>query len=455
MSREEALQILRNEGGYKMKDLKDLATKDELKAMMLNSHQGLRASGNTVETQSKDNDKSFKPLPKMVISEPWKAAMSEVMSIEPEKKTQNSNVIEESSWLENIYENPLGIYESVFDNVADKANDLIQQGERGWVKYGLGNAANNETYVNDAETMEFTKVKPLPSQDQNSKMPEMPEIENKFKVLGSVKSDSSGDFWKYTNVFDGSKGFDYVTIPNIGDAKGATYDNVKGIAHFILDSDISNDKDYKHSNAKSMIDKQLRGVSSQDMGSTINDFYFPVYERKGSNKVNVKYLKKDEIKDTSKIMSPLRQYKFTDFDWQGITTAEGFNSTVKSIPTKKSYINPKSGTVSNQSHFIFPRDLGKGAYGKFGGNSVVFIAELPTGQREVLEMSGSINEIVKTAEAFSKSLNISLDDLTIGYHDVGSFSAKPQAKNGTLDSKAWSNWNPDQQTGAALAIPAD
>ena len=461
MTRAEALQIMRDQGGYSMKDLKGVATEDEMRTMMLGSHSQLKVSSKSTTKAPESKTQSFKPLPKMMISEPWKQAITEVMSKEPERKPIiTSEDSEDSDYFMNIYNSALRSVSGGIDKVEDKVNDLIQQGERGWVKYGLGNAADDETYVDDAKTMLFTKAKALPSKNQNDKISEIendniPEIENRFQVNGSVKSDQSGDFWKYSNIFDGNKGFDYIAIPNIGNAKGKTYNNVKGVAHFILDSDVSGEESYKHSYAQSMIDKQLKGDSSKDMGSTVDDFYFPVYEKLGENKVNVKYLKKDEIKDKSKIMAPLRQYKFTDFDCEGSTTAEGFNSTVKSIPTKKAYVDPKKGTSSNQSNFIFPRDLGKGAYGKFGGNSVVFIAELPTGQREVLEMSGSIKEIVKTAKEFAKSLNISLDDLNIGYHDVGSFSDKPQAKNGILDTKLWSNWNDDQQTGAALAFPAD
>jgi hypothetical protein len=48
---------------------------------------------------------------------------------------------------------------------------------------------------------------------------------------------------------------------------------------------------------------------------------------------------------------------------------------------------------------------------------------------------------------------LSPQDLIIAYHDLGSFSAKPAAKNGKLSFNQWSTFNTAGFTGGALAIP--
>ena len=53
-----------------------------------------------------------------------------------------------------------------------------------------------------------------------------------------------------------------------------------------------------------------------------------------------------------------------------------------------------------------------------------------------------------------KQYNITSNDLTIGYHDVGSFSAKIKAnEEGKLKSKQWEGFNNEGWTGGALLIP--
>jgi len=54
----------------------------------------------------------------------------------------------------------------------------------------------------------------------------------------------------------------------------------------------------------------------------------------------------------------------------------------------------------------------------------------------------------------SNDFVIKEEDLLMGYHDVGSFSAKPKAdKNGVLEFKRWKHFNNEGHTGGGLAIP--
>ena len=275
-----------------------------------------------------------------------------------------------------------------------------------------------------------------------------------YKDLGTVK-DSKGNLMMYQNSFDAKNGFNYVPIKNYGKSDDNTqYSNVKGIAHFLLDSDLTDG--YKHPYAKKMIADQLNGKPVAP-GSTVTDGYFPVYERLENGQVNIKYLKKNEIKDYASIASPLRQYKWSDLNWDGRTSAQGFQSTVSSIPTSKSYTI--GGKKSNETHLIFPTSNsrgGKNAYGRFGGTGVIFFIERPNGQREAIEMAGSINMIKKTANEIMKKYKLKPEELIFGYHDVGSFSARPQASNGKLDFNQWSGFNKasNPHVGGALAFPS-
>ena len=54
-----------------------------------------------------------------------------------------------------------------------------------------------------------------------------------------------------------------------------------------------------------------------------------------------------------------------------------------------------------------------------------------------------------------KNFKIAPEKLTLGYHDVGSFSAKPKAANGVIDTEQWAGFNNAGMTGGALLIPIE
>ena len=55
-----------------------------------------------------------------------------------------------------------------------------------------------------------------------------------------------------------------------------------------------------------------------------------------------------------------------------------------------------------------------------------------------------------------KKYKLKPEELIFGYHDVGSFSARPQASNGKLDFNQWSGFNKasNPHVGGALAFPS-
>lgn len=284
-----------------------------------------------------------------------------------------------------------------------------------------------------------------------------PEVKVQTKIsdsgyvdLGKVKGEK-GDYAMYVNTFDNSKGFNYLPIKNVGASNAGTkYKGVKNVAHFILDTDVS--QDYMHEYSKNMINRQLKGEPITG-GSTVKDQYFPISTKNADGTINVKYKKHSELSDSDKknIMSPLRQFRYSDLDWEGKTVAIGFNETVASVPTKIKHKHEDKDT--NYSHFIFPNTPGgKNTYGKYGGGSVVFIVPTKDGEK-VVETAGSLNHIKKTGQQLIKKYGITEADLIMGYHDLGSFSAKPAAKNGELSFTQWSGFNNEPHTGGGLAIP--
>lgn len=258
--------------------------------------------------------------------------------------------------------------------------------------------------------------------------------------IGEVKGDNS-NYGTFYNKFDRNAGFGYVPIANVGKSNSKTkYNNVKGVAHFILDSDATDD--YKHSYSQNYMKKQLNNENIAP-GSTVEDQFLPVREKLKDGKVLVKYKKVSEIDKNDYVMAPLRQYKFTDINWEGAVPAEGFKSSIKALPTK----------TGEQTYFIFPSDKnGKSAYGKFGGGSVVFLAN---GKNFAVDFAGSINDIKNMADKIVAEEKIKPEDLVIAYHDLGSFSAKPKAVNNTLSFNQWAGFNSEDYTGGGLAFPSN
>jgi hypothetical protein len=375
---------------------------------------------------------------------------------------------------------------SIWENMGNWVDDKVDNLHRGYVQYMDGDVYSTEEVSDDINVFEEKTEEPkgfgVPISSTNKDgvdgisgaaasfkhtkhtdiNPEKIETESEPEKIKSnfvihhkpVKDGNSGNLWLYKNNFDAKEGFNYVPVMNYGKSDYSTeYSNVKGMAHFLLDSDVTDG--YKHDYAKNMIKQQLDGKPVAP-ASSVKDGYYPVYKKLDNGQVNIKYLKKDEIKDYTSIASPLRQYRWSDLDWKGMTNAQGFQNTVASIPTVKSYTT--NGKKSNSSHLIFPRAEERGQkskYGRFGGTAVIFFVERPNGQREAIEMSGSINNIIEAGNQIMDKYKLKPEELIFGYHDVGSFSAKPEAKDGKLRFKQWSGYNKAQNpyVGGGLAFP--
>lgn len=265
---------------------------------------------------------------------------------------------------------------------------------------------------------------------------------------------ANGDIHSFTNAFNNNEGYNYTPIPNVENHIDSTY-NSPGVAHFLLDSDVSQNEVYQHEYAKNMINKQLKGENIQG-GSTVDKQYFPIGIKLKDGKVNIKYKTKDEFvgEDEENIISPMRQYKYSDFDWgkSGVKTSS-FNSSVVSVPVKNVWQTiDKNGqpVETKESHLIYAKDIGKKAYGDFSGTSVVFILN-KNGERLIVDYGNSVDNIQNKAKYLIKKYEIPENELIIGVHDLGSFNSKPVGKKGKLKYNPKS-FNPNSYTGGALAF---
>ncbi len=347
--------------------------------------------------------------------EPKKQEVKSVSKPQP----QTSVTKPEPSLLDDI----TGTISGAYETASNLASDVLSWGERAAVKQGVVNVTHTQPVKTVVEYK--SDVKPTG-----------------VSYIGEVPGDKS-NYGTFYNKFDRNVGFEYVPIKNVGKSDNKTeYSNVKGVAHFILDSDATDD--YKHEYSMKYMKNQLKGINIAP-GSTVKDQFLPIREKNKSNdRVKVKYKKVSELKNTDFVMSPLRQYKYTDINWNGKVPAAGFQSSVKALPTK----------TGEQTYFIFPNsENGKSSYGKYGGGSVVFLAN---NKNFAIDFAGSINDIKAMADKIIKEEKLKPEDLIIAYHDLGSFSAKPKAdKSNKLKFTQWSGFNPDKHTGGGLAFPSN
>jgi hypothetical protein len=260
-----------------------------------------------------------------------------------------------------------------------------------------------------------------------------PDPETFIERIGDV-TDSYAKKYKllsYRNQWDNSEGFVYNTAPTKQHRKSSdTYSNVIGVGHFLLDASMDPTNPYSHSNNKAYIDKAMA-----------NDEWIPTFTNVGPHQIRLKYKKPADILETDRVNAPLRQFKFSDINFKTSKTPKGFKSTVHEVTTKD----------GDGTYLLFKS---KDGYSRFSGGSVVFIFEDSYGNTITRDFAGSLNSIQKEGSSIQKQYGLKQGDLTIGYHDVGSFSAKPKADgNNVLKADQWKGYNNNGWTGGALLIP--
>ena len=264
---------------------------------------------------------------------------------------------------------------------------------------------------------------------------ENPKPEKIFQIIGTVPDsyNPSDSLLSYRSQWDNEDGFKYVPMPVKQDLPkgGMKVNGVLGVGHFLLDASVAKGAVYSFEYNKAFLDKAKK-----------NDHWIPAFKRLEDGNVLLKYKKPADIDKEDIVVTPLRQFKFSDIAFDKTQTPAGFQKGIKEVKTKQ-----------GQGTYIIFKD--RSGYSRFSGGSVVFIFKDKYDNTIVRDFAGSINQIENEGIMIQKNYNLEPGELTIGYHDVGSFSAKPKAKAGEISSKQWQGFNPGGMTGGALLIPIE
>lgn len=325
--------------------------------------------------------------------------------------------------------------------------DAYQQSAiRQFSKMGLYDPTVNENTF-DSNNIKEAKV------SENSNHKEYKQSNTFTEIIGQVKdshhksrTNVSDSLSMIRNQYFIEDGFDYVPGAIQSNSKdGDKYNNVLGVAHFM----ILDDQGVDLTNRTNPIElKKASDEFRKRIGKDIKlTDYVPVFTKKG-DKVNVTYKIASEITNADFILTKLVNYNLSNIDFNSKRNAKdlGFSSgTVFSL----------TDTTGKPIPSMLFTSAGKDAYSRFSGGGLVFIFTDNKGNKIARDFSGSINAIEKEANSIAKQFNISKSNITLGFYDAGSYTAKPSAgKDGVLEYEQWKGYNKlHPNSGGALIIP--
>jgi nucleoside diphosphate kinase len=324
---------------------------------------------------------------------------------------------------EETYNDFINTIEEAYYTTKDVDMDIVTQ----WAK----RKAEKEGLIDIPEPT----IKKVPTK----KVEEKPKPETFYQEIGKVldKGYSKDSLLSYRSQWPNDNGFEYIPTGVRKTNTGFEIDNVEGVGHFLLDASARQGEEYNHDYNRSFLESAKK-----------HDDYVPVFKNTGKpdKSVIVKYKKPSEILPDDVIYSPLRQHKFDNIQWDKSKQAPGFAKNIKTIVDDE-----YEKTYGTSPYLLFKTN--KDSYSRFSGLSVVFIWNDKYGNRIVRDFAGPIEAVRAEGEQIKKDFGLKANDLVLGYHDVGSFSAKPAAKDGKLKAKQWAGFNNDPWTGGALIIP--
>jgi len=300
------------------------------------------------------------------------------------------------------------------------------------------------------------------------------------KILGSKKEQTGRgavEVVSYRSQFPASIGHEVILGGN-NNEKAAVQPKVGGVSHvihYMLDGSFLTNKNYDPSLAGSFttlggkapfvaVERFSNNIPMHKRSFDI-DGYVPYITKRVGDRAVLTYKRYSEIADTSKsikevladpnILTPLRQYRFGDIMWNkkpskrrpdSKTLSDGdmvYRSAVEKLlkpgvpnPYREGITKDEKGNPLNKrgTYLFWTPASGDATYGKYNGGSVVFIFE-HKGETFARDFAGSINDIRDEGFGIARDYGISPNDITIGYHDVGSVSGKTKSENGVITAE--------------------
>jgi len=309
-------------------------------------------------------------------------------------------------------------------------------------------------------------------------------VQETFKELARYPDEIKGnELSSFVHTFDNIEGGTYRVGPKVKELysgwnkrRGAiTTMSGAAVAHFLRDSDVSENQQFapesweigrNNYEMKNMSKEgKLIGYTQKQMNDP--ERYRMMYRKNEDGTYSIKYKKLKDIgegdAEWSYDLPVSRQHRFSDIDWDKKGKSTGYQALggrtyfIPLKPDAKDIDSEKGIAIDEETglnHTSIP--VGKGnEFSRFSGGSVVFLFTDPKTGREIgIDVSGSKDVLRDTGRKLIEQYGLKEEDITVAYHDMGSYSAKPASKNGKLDYDQWINFNAYNRgfSGAPLII---
>ena len=309
-------------------------------------------------------------------------------------------------------------------------------------------------------------------------------VQETFKELARYPDEIKGnELSSFVHTFDNIEGGTYRVGPKVKELysgwnkrRGAiTTMSGAAVAHFLRDSDVSENQQFapesweigrNNYEMKNMSKEgKLIGYTQKQMNDP--ERYRMMYRKNEDGTYSIKYKKLKDIgegdAEWSYDLPVSRQHRFSDIDWDKKGKSTGYQALggrtyfIPLKPDAKDIDSEKGIAIDEETglnHTSIP--VGKGnEFSRFSGGSVVFLFTDPKTGREIgIDVSGSKDVLRDTGRKLIEQYGLKEEDITVAYHDMGSYSAKPASKDGKLDYDQWINFNAYNRgfSGAPLII---
>lgn len=316
--------------------------------------------------------------------------------------------------------------------------DIYQMADRALTNSGVVDVDESEGKV-DTKTVMQAKPQPVVIKADTQAKAQAPSVT--FFTRGKVK-DTRGNvgdsLWMFVRDADNGN-LVYVPGPHKHNVKayGASgVAGVEGVGHFLITPE-----DLTHLTSNELLQDLKHEIVNETKKLRPFD-YIPAFEKMPNNLIKLTFKKHDQIGVNDVVMTRLNQFKYTDINWESKANPKQFQRHIFCLTTN-------AGQMI-ESLVMSPTNTN---YNRFSGGSFYILAETKSGLK-IREMSGSLAMLKADAMEFAAKNNVSLDKITIGIMDAGSYSAKPVAnRDKVVYFKQYSGFNRDVG-GAALYIPS-